>query len=233
MANARKLIHLALLTMALPSPALALAPAPNEQHYAAGVETQAASEGLAGSEDDGPPLLFGRDVAVGGYGGLDVAYSRMFNRDGAVVGVQGALVLDHHLSLGLAGYGWTNAPQGPNDAEGQAQSYDTGYGGVTIRYSFYMDDLPVYLTAGALIGGGAITLTRDDLGEFEDRDENPRDDVFALVQPDLTLNANLTSWMRLGVTAGYRLTAGVGRSGFAESDVNGWLLGGQVQFGSF
>jgi hypothetical protein len=231
MATALKLIHVTLLGLALPSQAFALAPTTAERDLAAGVELQASSEETL--EDHGPPLLFESDVAVGGYGGLDVAYTRMFGRDGAVVGVQGALVLNHRLSLGLAGYGWTNAPPGPNDGDGQAQSYDMGYGGVTVRYSFYMQNLPVYLTAGALIGGGGIALTPDDLRDFEERDDNPRDDVFALVQPDLTLNANLTSWMRLGVTAGYRLTTGVGRSGFSESDVNGWLVGGQVQFGSF
>jgi len=39
--------------------------------------------------------------------------------------------------------------------------------------------------------------------------------------------------MRVGLTAGYRLTSGVNRLGFDNSDVNGVMVGGQVQFGSF
>lgn len=181
--------------------------------------------------DDGPPLAFGKKLAVGGYGGLDVAYTRMFGRDGALVGIQGALLLDHRLSLGLAGYGWTNPQQGPSDSFGNERQFETGYGGVTVRYSLYTPSLPVYVSLGALFGGGAIALVNEDDhdGEWDDTDE----DVFGVVQPDITLHANLTPWMRLGVTAGYRFTSNVASSGFDESDMNGWVLGGQLQFGSF
>ena len=93
-----------------------------------------------------------------------------------------------------------------------------------------MDDLPVYLTVGALVGGGAVALVNDDDDDF---DENQAEDVFAVLQPDVTLHANLTRWLRLGLTAGYRFTSGVDRNGYDESDVNGLLIGGQVQFGRF
>jgi hypothetical protein len=186
--------------------------------------------------DDGPPLLFGKSLVVGGYGSVDVAYSRMFGEDGALVGLQGALLLDHRLSIGIAGYGWTNSQEAPPDALGNSQRFETGYGGATLRYSLYMDDLPVYLTVGALVGGGAIALVdRDDDDDFDGfggRDGNDND-VFAVLQPDVTLHANLTPWLRLGLTAGYRFTSGVDRNGYEESDINGFLVGGQVQFGRF
>ena len=190
-----------------------------------GVQTEAA-------KDDGPPLLFGRKLDVGGYGSVDVAYSRMFGEDGALVGLQGALLLDHRLSLGVAGYGWTNSQAAPPDAFGNAQRFETGYGGATVRYSLYVENMPVYLTVGALFGGGAVAMVPEDEDDFDfDRDEDA--DVFAVVQPDVTLHANLTPWLRLGVTAGYRFTSGVDRHGYDESDLDGLLVGGQVQFGSF
>jgi hypothetical protein len=39
--------------------------------------------------------------------------------------------------------------------------------------------------------------------------------------------------MRLGLTAGYRFTSGVDKHGYDESDVNGVVVGGQLQFGAF
>jgi len=195
---------------------------------------EAASTNEEAGEDQGPPLLFGKSLDVGGYGGLDMSYSRMFGRDGVVVGAQGAVLINHRLALGIAGYGWSNPLDGPSTPNGDAQRFETGYGGFTAHYSVYFDQLPIYFTVGALVGAGAIDLTDENhdngFSGFEDR---PSEDVFAVFQPDIAVHANLTKWMRVGLTAGYRLTSGVDHLGFQESDVNGVMVGGQVQFGSF
>jgi hypothetical protein len=214
-----------------------------EPTAAAGAQAQSAGELSApalersapsgSAPDSGPPLLFGRDLHVGGYGGIDVMYTRMFGRDGAVVGLQGAVLINHRLALGLAGYGFTNPATGPNDLEGDAQYFETGYGGLTVRYSLMSDELPVYVTIGGLVGGGAIELTDRHGDEDLDLGDDRADDVFAVFQPDVTLHANVTRWMRFGATAGYRFTSGVNHLGFEESDVNGVVIGGHVQFGSF
>lgn len=215
-----------LLAAAVATPALA-----ESTSYTTG-QPVLASEDDAAAKDEVPPLLFGKSIDVGGYGGLDVMYSRMFGQDGALVGVSGAILLDHRLSLGVAGYGWTNSQPAPPDQLGNAQRFETGYGGLTVRYALYLPHAPVYVSLGALVGGGAIAQVEADQDDF-DFDSDDREDVFAVLQPDVTLHANLTPWMRLGVTAGYRLTSGVDRHGYDESDVNGVVLGGQVQFGKF
>ncbi|MEO8177790.1 MAG: hypothetical protein ABI895_03055 [Deltaproteobacteria bacterium] len=223
-------LNLALVGLvgSLSLPALAAGEAPASSADAA------ASLATAPSEDDGPPLLLGKSLDVGGYGGLDVAYSRMFGRDGVVVGGRGAILINHRLALGIAGYGWSNPLDGPNAANGDAQSFETGYGGFTAHYSFYFDQLPVYFTVGALIGAGAIDLTDQKHSEgFDGFEDKAGEDVFAVVQPDVAVHANLTRWMRVGLTAGYRLASGVNRLGFDNSDVNGVMVGGQIQFGSF
>jgi hypothetical protein len=187
------------------------------------------------ARDDGPPLLFGGNVEIGGYGGLTSSYARMFGRDGALVGIEGALLIDHRLSLGAAWYGWANPLTGPDTLNGDSQHFQTGYGGATVHYSFFFDRSPVYLTVGALVGGGAIALERDHdsgVGDVSDGDRNSHD-LFAIVQPDVALNANLTHWMRVGVTAGYRFASGANRLGFDNGDLSGFMVGGQLQFGRF
>lgn len=228
MTNPRQI--LAALVFGLSLPAQALASDAYLGEGGTGTTRRASDVRSPVAADDGPPLLFGKSLEIGGYGSVDVAYSRMFGQDGALVGLQGALLLDHRLSLGIAGYGWTNSQEAPADALGNAQRFETGYAGATIRYSLYMDDVPVYLTVGALVGGGAVALVNDDNDDF---DGNHEEDMFAVLQPDVTLHANLTPWLRLGLTAGYRFTSGVDRNGYEESDVNGLLVGGQVQFGRF
>ncbi len=185
---------------------------------------------------DGPPTLFGSKRSLGGYGGFAAAYTHMLHRDGAALGFEGALSIAHRLSLGLAGYGFSRNPQGPVDVDGARRDFGTGYGGFVARYAF-LTSLPVYPSLGILLGGGAVVLHRDDWNDHNAGDGSARrhdgsqGDGFFVAQPELQLHANVTRWMRLGLNAGYRFTRGVSRFGFTERDLNGVLLGGNIQFG--
>ena len=237
MASLRIALNTVLLGISWPMVSLAAPPASSAAAASLGAPPAAEIAQVGdrdGTQDDGPPVLLDRAVDVGGYVGLDTAYTRMFGQDGGVVGLQAGLLFNHKFSVGVAAYGWTNAQRGPNDSSGLEQRYETGYGGATLRYSLYFDDFPAYVTVGALFGAGGVVLTPEHSEDFDDLDSNEDDgDVFAVVQPDLTLNVNLTRWLRVGLTAGYRLTSGVDQFGFDESDVNGVVAGGQIQIGRF
>jgi len=184
---------------------------------------------------DGPPLALGSRGHVGGYAGLSSSYTHMLDRHGALLGVEAALLLSHRLSLGLAGHGFLRTPEGPADAYGERE-FGVGYGGFVARYAF-LTTLPVYASVGVLIGGGAVVLHPEsddwDDDDWDDERDDGREEVdgFFVVQPELSLHANLTRWMRLGVNAGYRITSGVQRFGLSESDLNGPVVGGHIQFG--
>lgn len=193
---------------------------------------------------DGPPLLLGhgKKVPVGAYAGFGGAYTRFAGRDSGLVSFEAALLLDHRLSLGVAGYGFTRTPRGPRATDGAAQQFGAGYGGFAMRYSIFGNS-PVYATFGLVLGAGAVNLHRDDGWDDEtDWDAALRDDddwhagrfdPFLFAQPEIALNANATRWLRLGVTGGYRFTGGVGRFGLGESDLNGALVGANIQVGWF
>jgi hypothetical protein len=191
----------------------------------------------------GPPMLFGKDrpAKIGGYAGIGGAYTRFLGRDSGLVSLEGALLLDHRLSLGLAGYGFTRTPRGPDSARGEARELGAGYGGLALRYSVF-GNLPVYGTFGVVLGAGAVNLHRDygwddeedwDSGWNHDDEawERGAFDPFLVVQPEVALQANLTRWLRLGTTFGYRFTGGVGRFGLESSDLNGIVAGGHIQLG--
>jgi hypothetical protein len=194
---------------------------------------------------EGPPVLLGggKKVKVGGYGGIGAGYTRFMGEDSGLVSFEGALLFDHRLSLGVAGYGFTRTPAGPLATDGGAQQFGAAYGGFALRYSVF-GGLPVYGTFGVVMGAGAVNLRRADGFSYEaswdsrygedNRDwESGRFDPFLFVQPELALNANVTRWLRLGATVGYRFTGGVGRFGLSESDLNGVVAGGNLQLGWF
>jgi hypothetical protein len=194
----------------------------------------------------GPPTLLanGSKLKVGAYAGLGGAYTRLMGQDSGLVSLEAAILLDHRLSLGLAGYAFSRTPGGPAADDGSKQQFGAGYGGFAIRYSVF-GGLPVYGTLGLVMGAGAVNLHRgdgwDDETSWDDgnRDSDDRDwnagrfDTFFFAQPEIALNANVTRWLRLGATGGYRFTGGVGRFGLSESDLNGIVLGGNIQLGWF
>jgi hypothetical protein len=192
----------------------------------------------------GPPLLLGaKKLKVGAYAGLGGAYTRMMGRDSGLVSFEGALLLDHRFSIGLAGYGFTRTPCGPRAFDGTRQQFGAGYGGLALRYSVF-GGLPVYGTFGLVLGAGAVNLHRDDGWDDEanwddgfDHDDREWDagrfDAFLFVQPEIALNTNVTRWLRLGATVGYRFTGGVNRFDLGESDFNGVVAGGNIQIGWF
>jgi hypothetical protein len=192
----------------------------------------------------GPPLLLGgRKLKIGAYAGLGGAYTRLMGRDSGLMSLEGALLLNHRFSIGLAAYGFTRTPCGPDAFDGTRQQFGAGYGGLALRYSVF-SGLPVYGTFGLVLGAGAVNLHRDDGWDDEsdwddgfdhhDRDwDAGRFDAFLFAQPEIALNTNVTRWLRLGATLGYRFTGGVNRFHLGESDLNGIVAGGHIQVGWF
>jgi hypothetical protein len=180
-------------------------------------------------ETDTPPeTLFGGDqeVVLGGFGGLNVRYTRVLGADSVWVGGEGALLLNHALSVGAGGGGIANEinPTGKT-------RLDFGYGGLIVRYHFFSSEV-VNFAVGGLVGAGGIAV--------HDRNDNPDDidwekigeSVFVF-EPELGLYLNMTRWMRVGITGGYRFVSGVDKNDLSETDVRGAAGGGSVQFGWF
>ena len=211
----------------------------------ASLPAQPAAQSAPRESYDGPPLLLGdgrRKVKLGAYGGLGAAYTRFMGQDSGLASLEGALLFDHRLSLGLVGYGFTRRPRGPDASDGSAQEFTAGYGGFVARYAIY-GRLPVYSSFGLLLGAAAVNLRRDYGSDeegwgnaFDDEDnrsDRGRFDPFMVVQPEVMLHANVTRWLRFGAMLGYRITGGVGRFGLDESDLNGIVAGGNLQLGWF
>ena len=179
---------------------------------------------------DEPPTLFGGgSIKVGGYGGVGIHYARIRGEDGVLTGVEGALLLDHRFAIGLAGYSWATQQRVAAAGNFLNPYLHYGYGGLLVRYHIYIPNSPVSVSAAALIGGGVVGLTNTWDGDLY----RENSDMFFVCEPQLGVHVNFTRWMRAGLDAGYRIHAGVGKFGYAESDFNGIGLGGNLQFGWF
>ncbi len=223
-------------TVALPAadPNIGIAGSGAPNPAAASPEPSISDPGPRAQQDpvasDEPPTLFDhRSAKVGGYGAIMVHYARLNDRDGVLGGVEGALLVDHRLAVGLAGYGWSNEQRLRASQNINRPFMQFGYGGLLIRYHVYIPESPVLISAAALVGGGAVGLTQDLNRQV--RRENS--DSFFIFEPQLGVHVNVTRWMRVGIDAGYRVTSGIGKFGFRNSDFNGVSLGGNIGFGWF
>jgi hypothetical protein len=156
----------------------------------------------------------------------------MLHQDGVLVGGEGAMLMEHRLSLGAAGYGFSRTPGGPPAPDGIARHYVTGYGGFMLRYAVY-SDIPLYASFGVLVGGGAITLTPYHHDDADHHGEDVEVRGFFVFQPDVSLHANATRWLRFSLTAGYRVATGVDSFRYKADDIGGAVIGGNVQAGWF
>ncbi|MFT3740549.1 MAG: hypothetical protein QM786_17510 [Breznakibacter sp.] len=158
--------------------------------------------------------IFGRPdmQSIGGYGALNVGYTKIHDLDAITIGARGAVVLNHNLALGLGGHGFVSEPTYDLNL---AEDYEFagGYGGI------YVEPIvgwrhPVHLSFPILIGAGGIGYIKH-WGNYEDdnTDDNERYDedsnAFFVIEPGVELEFNLVKFMRLAVVGSYRYTSDV------------------------
>lgn len=177
----------------------------------------AGDAGAAGSKDppEAVPTFTREKLRYGGYGGLAFRYARLDGRDALLAGAEFALLLNHRLAVGLAGYGSADTDAGDDELT-------FGYGGPFVRYSF-LSRSPFYVSVGALAAAGAIASKPAGGTETQDT-------VFVF-EPQVGGHLNVTRWMRVGVDVGYRLVAGI--DDYGASGFRGVTAGFHVQLGWF
>ena len=218
------------------SPNDATSPAVRTAAVSLGTTEDASTPGATGPADAGPPTLFGgQRITFGGYGGIDVRYSRVSSQDALLVGGEGAVLLNHRLAIGGGGYGLSSLVSGPRSANGEPTFVGFGYGGLVVRDNF-VNERPVYLSVGALIGAGGVGFF-EQVSEDE-HDPDPLDSgldagAFFVVEPSVGIHVNVARWMRVGASAAYRFTRGIDVEGLDDSDFSGPSAGGHVEFGWF
>jgi len=201
-------------------------------------ETSVAPQPSADS-DDAPQTLFRPGMKIGGYGGLDVAYTRLAGHDAALFCGSGALLADHTFSLGLMGCGNATRISGQSYGDAAHESGDRlefGYGGLVLGYHFFPKRL-YNLSLTALVGAGGAAIVNFYDGSQNDNWHEHHDvkthDTLFVAEPRLTGYVNLTRWARMGAFVGYRFVGGADMKNLSESDLAGPVAGGTIQFGWF
>jgi len=172
--------------------------------------------------------LFTGDVSHGGFGGPAVKIGPVAGETGVWLGGRGGWIInlgpENAISLGGGGYGLVTDHEAPGEDGLFALN---GYGGFILEYtnkSYRM----AHFTVTSLIGGGGLML-RD--SNFDDVEDDV--DSYFVFEPGLHAELNVTHFFRVSAGATYRITSGINRFGFSDSDFSG--LNGVItlKFGKF
>lgn len=172
--------------------------------------------------------LFSGNVNHGGFGGPAVKIGHVAGATGVWLGGRGGWIInldpEHAISLGGGGYGLVTDHRVPGDDEHFALN---GYGGFILEYTNKSYRI-AHFTVTSLIGAGGLMIRDRD---FEDVHDDM--DSYFVFEPGLNAELNITHFFRISAGATYRITSGISRFGFSDSDFTG--LNGVItlKFGKF
>ncbi|MBC7774535.1 MAG: hypothetical protein H7246_03785 [Phycisphaerae bacterium] len=173
--------------------------------------------------------LFSKSKLRGGWGGVDFCGSKVGNHTGYGTGGSLGLVFDN-LSVGLYG---TGEVYNGFQRENKDYAFTLGHGGLMVGYA-YPTKKSLHLMGSVKLGAGAVGLARRYNDWNWGVDENDFNDAILVVMPEVGLELNLTHWMRISATAGYRFVDGFeGIPELSKTDLNAPVFGLNFRFGWF
>lgn len=146
-----------------------------------------------------------------------------------LAGGGGAVLIGRRLAIGGAGFGGTTKVDAVIGGTPTRGELDIGYGGFTIEYIVRSSEL-VHTTFGALFGGGVASVWPDDQ---RPRSTSSNEERFAVVEPHVGVEVNVTHWFRLGATVGFRAAFGIEQPQLQNDNLSGANGSLVFRFGSF
>jgi hypothetical protein len=180
--------------------------------------------------------LFGRDGnhSNGVYGALTFNYGMIDGQDALMTGIKGGWIIDHKLTLGIAGTGFMNDLRFTDKLKNDAVNLAGGYGGLLIE-PIIAPFSPIHITFPVIIGAGGVAYVNYNWWNYENNQEPTvwDSDAFFVIEPGIEIEFNIVRFMRLAVGASYRHTSNV-RLNNTDGDVlRGFNGGFSLKFGKF
>lgn len=179
-------------------------------------------------------------ISHGGYAGLSVGYTQIDGEDVMTLGGRAGWVIDHHVTIGLAGNAFMNsilidgywpADQGYNDG----YYLVGGYGGFFVE-PIVFPNFPVHVSFPILIGAGGVALNDDTWHDYKYEDDyyDPYDwDSYFVVEPGVEIELNLVKYFRIAFGASYRYTSNTHMAYVPKDLMNGFNGNVTFKFGKF
>ena len=178
-----------------------------------------------------------RRISHGGYGAISVGWTQIDNKDVLTLGGRAGWLIDHHVTIGLAGKAFMNSVyiDGYWNEIGEDGFYLVGgYGGFFIE-PIIAPNYPIHVSFPILIGGGGLALNDRTWHDYTDYDYyEPYDwDSYFVFEPGVEVELNIFRFFRIGLGASYRLTSNMHMAYVPKDMMNGFNAAVSFKFGKF
>jgi hypothetical protein len=186
--------------------------------------------------------LFGKnkDTGLGWFVGFDNGYTQFASREVYMSGFNVGLVINHELTVGFSGSGWTNRNSlyYPNLTDTTGAYLEGGF----CRFLFEYTLIPksaVHLTFPLYIGWGGASYVSDkeyyewDGDEWDSGHKNLDTDIFFSVEPGVRLEINVLKFMKINGGVSYRFVNGLELINTPANMMDGLAFNFGMKFGKF
>jgi hypothetical protein len=166
----------------------------------------------AQQDDNEIKTIFGdtdHKIDHGGYGAFSVGYTQIGGEDVVTLGGRAGWIIDHHVTLGLAGTALVNSIYLDGYWPDEDGLYLVGgYGGFFVE-PIIAPQFPIHVSFPIMIGGGGLALNDYTWHDYDwEYDEyEPYDwDYYFVLEPGVEIELNVVKFLRVAFGASYRYT---------------------------
>ncbi len=176
-------------------------------------------------------LINFKKVTFGGYGGPEIGFSKIDNRDVVLVGGHGGVVINHFLVIGGSGCGIVNQLKYDNIGGTNSAYLLAGYGGLYMNLIIKPLKI-IHFSVPMVIGAGGIQYVKDINHQITETNIIDQD-AFLVFEPGLDIELNVLRFMRLGAGVKYRWAPNIDLIDTPNDPFNGITYGISLKFGKF
>lgn len=193
----------------------------------------------SGDEKQEIQTLMNNPSHIGWWVSGDFGWTKIDDKDAFLGGLSGGVIINHAVSIGIAGYGIMNSQNLQYSAiEDTAVFIYGGYGGLKLEYRLVPLN-KINIAFPLLIGGGGLAYSTYNPNEWKNSNNHQENnytyawDGFFAIEPGISLGINLLKFMRLDIGASYRYAPGIDLPNTNDDLFNGFNANISLKFGSF
>lgn len=178
--------------------------------------------------------LFGKNKKTGGYGGFSFGFADIDGLNALTVGGKGGVIIGQHLTIGLAGKGFSTDYSWETSNTTASNVISGGYGGILIE-PIIAPKFPIHLSVPIVVGAGGIgSYSRyyDTANQYW-RTGPFEGNAFLFCEVGGEVEFNLTRFFRMAVGASYRVSTNKTIASMTNNNLNGLSFDLVFKFGKF